>query len=212
MALDRQSLIKELVTRRLVVDPITPKHLQAAGLQLSLGPNLAKMKREWWRLWWQKAIDPARGIGPEWTTFQLHPTKGYKLNPGEFALGHTLEKLTIPRNLLGMIDGKSSMARIGLPPHQAAMAIWPGHGDGPDGPRSITLELKNLGDRPIILRTGMFLANLTLHRLECPVETGYDQLVTSKYSGDAGIMLPRFNGELIDLGAVISDVSVLLHV
>ena len=201
MNLGRQQIVELLRSGQLVVDPISPGHLQPAGIQLSLGKMVAKMKLG-------QIIDPASGIAPEFDTFEIGPA-GLPLAAGEFLLGHTLEKLAIPGNMLAMIDGRSTMGRIGIVPHTAAMAIWPGHGKGPLGPRQITLEIKNHADCTVVLRPGLFIANMTFQTLETPVEHNYDSSTSSKYSADQGIMLPRFDGEFVNEAQFVRDLAML---
>ncbi len=190
MALGRDDIIKLIQQREFEIDPLSADHIQPAGIQLSLGSNLARMKPG-------QRIDPASGIEPEWELFTIDPEKGYDMKPGEFLLGHTQEKVGVPNSILAMVDGRSTAGRVGTVPHMAAMAIWPGHGKGPHGPRTITLELKNQGDAIIVFRPGWWIANLTLHRLETPVTVSYDSAKASKYGADTAIMLPKFNGEIL---------------
>jgi len=55
------------------------------------------------------------------------------LHPGEFALGSTIERVTIPRDLVARVDGRSSVGRLAI----------------------ITLELSNIGRIPVRLYPGM---------------------------------------------------------
>ena len=69
----------------------------------------------------------------------------FDLEPGEFVLAQTLETVTIPNDLMGMVEGRSSWARLGLSVHLSAPKIDPGF----VGP--ITLEFANVGAAPIRL-------------------------------------------------------------
>ena len=203
MALGNSDIAELIRSGTLVVSPLTQQHIQCAGIQLSLGAKLARMKPG-------QRIDPASGIAPEWTVFDIDPETGYDFKPGEFLLGHTGEALAIPNTMLAMVDGRSTAARLGVVPHMAAMAIWPGHGYGKVGPspRAITLELKNQGDATIVLRPGWFVANLTLHMLKTAVTISYDAAKHSRYGSDTALMLPRLNGELLDTSRFIEDPAV----
>ena len=181
-----------------MVTPLSVKHIQRAGIQLSLGAKLAKLKAG-------QRIDPASGVSPEWEVFTIDPEKGDEVHPGEFLLGHTHESLGIPNDILAMVDGRSTAARLGIVPHMAAMAIWPGHGKGKNGARPITLEFKNQGNATIVFRPGWWIANLTFHRLDTPVTISYDDAKGSRYGEDTAIMLPRFNGELLTPEDFIED-------
>lgn len=75
------------------------------------------------------------------------------LQPGEFVLGSTIEKLNLPNNIAALVEGKSSLGRIGLFVQNAAW-INPGfHGQ-------ITLELFNANKIPIILQSGEYIAQI----------------------------------------------------
>jgi dCTP deaminase len=63
----------------------------------------------------------------------------YVLDPGEFILAQTYEHIYMPRNLIAMVEGRSTYARVGLSMHQTAPWIQPGW----DG--QITLEIRNSG-------------------------------------------------------------------
>ena len=82
------------------------------------------------------------------------PSKGYSLEPGDFVLGQTLEKVNLhlidgKDPLAGRIEGRSRFARTGLLVHFTAPTIHAGY------PGTITLELKNLGPLSIVLWPGL---------------------------------------------------------
>ena len=78
--------------------------------------------------------------------WEHHEDQDYlDLKPGEFVLAQTLETVTIPNDLMGMVEGRSSWARVGLSVHLSAPKIDPGF----VGP--ITLEFANVGSAPIRL-------------------------------------------------------------
>ena len=67
------------------------------------------------------------------------------LQPGEFVLAQTVERVKLPRTLLGRVEGRSSVGRLGVAVHVTAGFIDPGF----DG--NITLEIVNLGNIPVVL-------------------------------------------------------------
>jgi dCTP deaminase len=69
-----------------------------------------------------------------------------RLDPGEFVLAQTLENVLIPNDLVGLVEGRSSWARMGVTIHLTAPKIDPGF----HGP--ITLEMANFTKAPIELR------------------------------------------------------------
>lgn len=78
---------------------------------------------------------------PEYDEF--HERKIFTLHPGDFVLALTHETIKIPNNLIGLIEGRSTYARLGLGMHQTAPWIQPGW----SGP--IVLEIRNSG--PLII-------------------------------------------------------------
>src|ERR1700752_4808478 len=103
------------------------------------------------------------------------------LHPGEFVLGSTLERVTLPDDLVARLEGKSSLGRLGLLIHSTAGFIDPGF----DG--HVTLELSNVANLPITLWPGMKIGQLCLFRLSSPAEHPYGSAaVGSKYQGQRG--------------------------
>ncbi|MBI3689380.1 MAG: dCTP deaminase, partial [Mycolicibacterium aromaticivorans] len=102
-------------------------------------------------------------------------------HPGEFVLGSTLECCTLPDDLAGRLEGKSSLGRLGLLTHSTAGFIDPGFSG------HITLELSNVANLPITLWPGMKIGQLCLLRLTSPAANPYGSAsVGSKYQGQRG--------------------------
>ncbi|GAB2498109.1 Deoxycytidine triphosphate deaminase [Corynebacterium atrinae] len=105
----------------------------------------------------------------------------FVLHPGEFVLASTLEKFTLPPNLAGRLEGKSSLGRLGLLTHSTAGFIDPGFSG------YITLELSNVANLPIVLWPGMKVGQLALFKMSSPAETPYGAgALGSKYQGQRG--------------------------
>lgn len=105
----------------------------------------------------------------------------FVLHPGEFVLGSTLEVVTLPDDLAGRLEGKSSLGRLGLLTHSTAGFIDPGFTG------HITLELSNVANLPITLWPGMKIGQLCLFRLSSPAEHPYGSAVYgSRYQGQRG--------------------------
>lgn len=105
----------------------------------------------------------------------------FLLRPGEFALGCTAERLRLPNDLVARVEGKSSLARLGLAVHATAGFIDPGF----EG--QITLELSNLSPYSIKLRPGMKIAQLSFQFMDAPAKRPYGHKdLNSKYQGQEG--------------------------
>ena len=122
-------------------------------------------------------IDPREGVDLEAITelVELHG-RPFILHPGAFVLGTTLEYVAIPVNLVGRLEGRSSIGRLGVIVHATAGFVDPGF----EG--TITLEISNAGKIPVALHSGMRICQLTL--LETgPVLRPYGVARGSKYQG-----------------------------
>src|SRR4249919_2814932 len=109
------------------------------------------------------------------------------LHPGEFVLGSTLERVTLPDDLVARLEGKSSLGRLGLLIHSTAGFIdpgWDGH---------VTLELSNVANLPITIYPQMKIGQLSFVLLSEPAERPYGSAgIGSKYQGQRGPTPSRY--------------------
>jgi dCTP deaminase len=109
------------------------------------------------------------------------------LHPGEFVLGSTLERLTLPDDLVARLEGKSSLGRLGLLIHSTAGFIdpgWDGH---------VTLELSNVANLPITIYHRMKIGQVSFVQLTEPAEHPYGTgELGSKYQGQDGPTPSRY--------------------
>jgi dCTP deaminase len=99
------------------------------------------------------------------------------MQPGDFALANTVESLKISDDLVGRVEGRSSLGRLGIIVHGTASIFHPGWDGIP------TLELGNLGTMPIALYPGMRICAFTFEELSSPAETPYNKKKNNKYAG-----------------------------
>lgn len=105
----------------------------------------------------------------------------FVLHPGEFVLGSTYEMVSLPDDIAGRLEGKSSLGRLGLLTHSTAGFIDPGFSG------HVTLELSNVATLPILLYPGMKIGQLCLIRLSSPAQFPYgSSKVGSRYQGQRG--------------------------
>src|SRR5438093_12853333 len=109
------------------------------------------------------------------------------LHPGEFVLGSTLERVTLPDDLVARLEGKSSLGRLGLLIHSTAGFVdpgWDGH---------VTLVLSNVANLPITIYYGMKDGQPSVVQLTEPAETPYGaRELGSKYQGQQGPTPSRY--------------------
>ena len=107
------------------------------------------------------------------------------IHPGELILGATMESVSIPDNLVGWLDGRSSLARLGLMVHVTAGRIDPGW----EG--QIVLEFYNNGKLPLALRPEMVICAMSFETLISPAERPYNKRENAKYRGQKGAVFSR---------------------
>lgn len=115
----------------------------------------------------------------------------FYLHPGELALAVTLESVTIPDDLVGWLDGRSSLARLGLMVHVTAHRIDPGWQG------QIVLEFFNSGKLPLGLRAGMTIGALSFETLTTPAIRPYNSRKDAKYKGQQGAVASRIDKEVL---------------
>jgi dCTP deaminase len=120
---------------------------------------------------------------------EIHIDDGdaFFLHPGELALGVTYESVTLPANIVGWLDGRSSLARLGLMVHVTAHRIDPGW----SGP--IVLEFYNSGKLPLALRPKMKIAALNFETMSGDALRPYNKRADAKYRGQTGAVASRIS-------------------
>jgi dCTP deaminase len=103
---------------------------------------------------------------------------GYDLLPGAFLLGWTVEKLQLPpqSRLAARVEGKSSLARLGLGVHVTAPTIHAGFGYKPGSSavgQPLQLEIWNIGPLTIRLTKGMAICQLIFEEVHGTPDKGY---------------------------------------
>lgn len=165
----------------LVIDPHPIERAFAStSVDLTLDQALSEFRRPQKGL--EIAVDPAldgfdhNAVMEQLTERQtIDPQDGYLLEPGRLILGWTAEYLDLredPR-LAARVEGKSSLARLGLAVHVTAPTIHAGF----DG--HIQLEIINHGGMPIRLRTGMRICQLVFEQTLGTPDKGY----SGRFSG-----------------------------
>lgn len=110
----------------------------------------------------------------------LSPSERYILHPGELVIAMTHQRVSIGNSLVGWLDGRSSLARLGLMVHVTSHRIdpgWDGH---------IVLECYNSGKVPLALAPQMKICALNFEMLTSPVESPYSSRQTAKYREQTG--------------------------
>lgn len=148
-----------------------PLRVQPGSIDLTLARTLAYFKSPAG----DRVIDLREPVAEEMEFIKIDPQEGYIFRPGEFVLGVTREWLRIPAELIGNLEGKSSLGRLGIVVHVTAGFFDPGfRGHG-------TLELVNLSNRPYRIFPGMPICSMRFSVMTSPAEVLYgDPRVRSK--------------------------------
>lgn len=101
--------------------------------------------------------------------------EAFIMRPGEFCLATTVESLKIDNDLLGRLEGRSSLGRIGIIVHSTAARFDPGWDGTP------VLELGNIGVLPVALYPGMKICSFTFEELSSPSDNPYSRKKNAKY-------------------------------
>jgi dCTP deaminase len=168
MFLSDRDIHEAVKAGEITLEPYDPKRLQPATYDIRLGNTFIINEPHS-----TKAIDPGKGIYPKTQTVEIKDGDEFVLHPGVSILGYSKEKFGSNSYLIE-VNGKSSLARIGLIVHNSASIVNPGHY------LNIALELCNLNNVPIVLRPGMEIAQLTFATLSSHTKKSYKQ--TGRYN------------------------------
>ncbi|OLR90952.1 dCTP deaminase [Actinokineospora bangkokensis] len=176
MLLSDRDLRKELDSGRLAVEPFEPLMVQPSSVDVRLDRHFRVFNNTRYT-----HIDPSRQQDDLTSPVEAEDGEPFVLHPGEFVLGSTFEAVTLPDDLAGRLEGKSSLGRLGLLTHSTAGFIDPGFTG------HITLELSNVANLPITLWPGMKIGQLCLFRLSSAAEHPYgSREAGSRYQGQRG--------------------------
>ncbi|WP_412541074.1 dCTP deaminase [Longispora sp. K20-0274] len=176
MLLSDRDLVSELKSGRMGLEPFEPALVQPSSIDVRLDRMFRVFNNHKYT-----HIDPALQQDELTELVEVEDGKPFVLHPGEFVLGSTLEAVTLPDDLAGRLEGKSSLGRLGLLTHSTAGFIDPGFSG------HVTLELSNVANLPIKLWPGMKIGQLCIFKLSSPSEHPYgSEIYGSRYQGQRG--------------------------
>jgi dCTP deaminase len=182
VVLSDRTIRRLLAEGRIQIDPFDPALVQPSSVDVRVDRYFRVFRNSRYPF-----IDVKEAQEDLTELVQVEGDHPFILHPGEFVLGSTLERVRLPDDLVGRLEGKSSLGRLGLLIHSTAGYIdpgWDGH---------VTLELSNVANLPITIYTGMKIGQLSFVQLSEPAETPYgaDKL-GSKYQGQQGPTPSRY--------------------
>jgi dCTP deaminase len=131
----------------------------------------------------------SKGIEGIMRSVEVPAGEPFILQPREFVLAITEETLELADDVLGRLEGRSSLGRIGIIVHGTAGLFDPGWAG------KATLELSNLGRMPVALYPGMRVCSFTFEQLSTPSSMPYRKKAGNKYAGQTRPLASRLAGE-----------------
>ena len=184
--------IKQTISEgRIVVNPPPnfEKQLGPCSLDLHLGNVMKAFKSSPYPY-----LDLKRKVDTEELMDEIIVSEGdpFVLQPGAFVLAVTKETFKLPDDIMGRLDGRSSLGRLGIVVHSTAARFDPGWNG------KAVMELGNLGPMPVILYEGMRVCALTFETLSSPAETPYGKKATDKYASQEKPQASKINEEFTE--------------
>ncbi len=173
MVLSDRSIKEQLLAGRIRVEPLDPDDIQPSSIDLHLGARFQVFRNSRYPY-----IDPSREQSGLMELVSASAEEPFVLHPGEFVLGATIERIVLPSDIVARLEGKSSLGRLGLLIHSTAGYVDPGW----DG--TLTLELSNVANLPIVLSPGMAIGQISFTMMSTPVDRPYGSPgLGSRYQG-----------------------------
>lgn len=176
MVLSDRDIVKALESGRIRIDPAPDLAVQLGSVSVDFRLGTTFMVFEHSRF---SFIDPRhpQSIGDAMRTIEVAEDEPFIMQPGDFALASTIESLELPDDLLGRLEGRSSIARLGITVHSTAAVFEPGWIG------TATMELSNLGRMAVALYPGMRVCAFSFETVSSPVMTPYRLKTNNKYAG-----------------------------
>jgi len=166
----------EIAAKRVGVEPFDEAMIQPSSVDVRLDKFFRVFENHKYSV-----IDPSTEQAELTREVIAEGDEPFILHPGEFVLASTYEVITLPDDIAGRLEGKSSLGRLGLLTHSTAGFIDPGFSG------HITLELSNVANLPVKLFPGMKIGQLCLIKLSSPAEHPYgSEKYGSRYQGQRG--------------------------
>jgi dCTP deaminase len=167
---------------RIKIDPWDEGMVQPASVDLRLGNSFRVFHN--YKITAIDLREPPTGLTER---FDVDEDEPFVIHPGEFCLGSTLEHVELPNDIVGRLEGKSSLGRLGLIVHATAGFCDPGWRG------TLTLEINNLTRVPIRLYAGLPIAQLSFMTLDVPARKPYGhEELGSHYQGQVEATESRY--------------------
>jgi dCTP deaminase len=182
MILSDRTIREELSSGRIGIEPLGADCIQPSSVDLHVDRLFRVFRNHS-----QRVIDVRENQEELTELVEVVGDEPLILHPGEFVLGSTVERVRLPDDLVGRLEGKSSLGRLGLLIHSTAGFVdagWDGY---------LTLELSNVANLPITVYPGMKIGQISFLKMTTPAETPYGaSSLGSKYQHQRGPTPSRY--------------------
>jgi dCTP deaminase len=152
--LTHDALLAEIASGGLALDPYDPDAVGPASIDLTLGDEI-------------RVLAPGPDPIPirdnsdyrDYTRVE-RLDRPYVLAPGDTIHGITRERITLSGSLVGLLEGRSRFARLGLMIHVTSALVQPGVSN-----RQV-LEMSNVSGHPLEIHAGVRICQLVVMRAE----------------------------------------------
>jgi dCTP deaminase len=176
MVLSDKSIKEQIKNGRLGISPFDQELIQPSSVDVRLDRVFCTFKRGILGI-----LDTKKAVDELMETIEIPPEGTFSLPPREFVLGATLETFSLPDDLVGRLEGRSSLGRLGIVIHSTAGYVDPGFSG------QLTLEISNLSPVPVILYPGMRIAQISFLQMTTPADKPYQSNgLGSKYQDQRG--------------------------
>lgn len=168
MVLSDREIREYIKKKKIAIKPLIQANIRPAAIDLTLHQNFRVFRNNE-----HTHID----VKQKFDVTELVKAKSdgsLVIHPREFVLGSTKEIITLPPDLIGLLEGRSSLGRIGLIVHATASFVQPGFSG------YLTFEMSNISNLPIKLYAGMRVAQIAFLQMSSPVVMDYSK-TSNKY-------------------------------
>jgi len=181
MILSDIDIKKQLDRGRLAIEPMP-------DLAVALGPVSVDLKLGNQFMVYKRTEQPYIDVKDAQTFEDLtelinkEDDEAFTIHPGEFVLANTKESVTLPNDIAGRLEGRSSLGRLGIVIHSTAGKFDPGWKG------KLVLEMSNIGAVPVKVYPGMRICQLLFEKLSSPTSQPYAERKSSKYKNQQSVV------------------------
>lgn len=190
MILSDRDIKQAINNQKIIIDPVPDfdKQLGSCSIDFHLGNTFKIFNHSKYPYIDPRSSNLTNEIMKEITV--SNSDEAFIMRPGEFCLATTVENLKLSDDLLGRLEGRSSLGRIGIIVHSTAARFDPGWDGTP------VLELGNIGVLPVALYPGMKVCSFTFEQLSSPSDRPYVKRANAKYTNQKSPEASRISEEM----------------